>query len=66
MKSNFKKGDKVYYIPNHIKGINHLEVEKGIVAEDQLRSDQNSIFVLYENDLNTKQTYIQDLIKRLD
>lgn len=46
---NYKKGDKVRYIPNHASGDNkHRDCESGVVSSV---NSYGTIFVKYDNDM---------------
>ena len=61
--SDFKKGDKVIYIPNHVGGNKlHKDCEKGIVSS----VNDFNVFVKYNNDepYTAQSTSPDNLMKR--
>lgn len=59
MTSNFKKGQRVKYIPRHANGDeNHKDCETGTVSF----INDYVVFVKYDGDYHSKSTYPQDLI----
>ena len=68
--SDFKKGDKVIYIPNHANGPNHNDCKRGVVSS----INDTYVFVKYDNAMcfmvtgdepyTAQATYPENLIKR--
>lgn len=61
--SDFKKGDKVRYVPRHVKGdYHHRDCENGVVSS----TNDYYVFVKYNDDnYNAPATNPEDLIFQL-
>lgn len=67
----FVRGDKVYYVPDHANGLNHKDVESGVVksVKSSTLSDPQvpSYYVLYDSSNNfSKLTYGRNLQPRFN
>lgn len=62
MTKEFKKRDRVLYVPLHAHGNReHRDCERGVVVR-RATTEENAYFVLYDGGRQSKLTYGRDLV----